>query len=161
MRPAIHSQKRGFHDAYWIYEKPGDDDEIDYFAAANFALGKQIKAALDEWYPGHRWHVWPHHAGGIVGITLPILMARNLYQVVHIATLNADPGMKCIMRAAGECLERQNQPRGPFSLDRFLEARQRGPYGRRPPQKLILPEFPSSVRPREEAAGRGRIGSAA
>lgn len=144
------------------YDKPGDDDESDPFAEADFRLGQLVYRALQNWYPDQRWQVKVTHAGGIVAITLPILMKRNLYQIVHISSLAADPGMKCIMRAAGECLERVGLPRQGFSLDRFLEARARGPYGRKPPSKLIVPDFATSARPRAPIeAPLGAVGAAA
>jgi hypothetical protein len=147
-RHAIHV-KQTFTAPVVDYDKPGAEDEADPHAAADFALGKRIWRALQTWYPDQRWQVRVDHAQGIIGITLPILMKRNLYQVVHIKSLAADPGLKCIMRAAGECLERLGLPRAGFSLDRFLEARTRGPYGRKPVPKLIVPEFASSARPKE------------
>lgn len=130
------------------YDRPGTADDADPFAEADFLLGKRIYRALQHWYPDQRWMVRVTHAGGIIAISLPVLMKRNLYQIVHIPSLAADPGMRSIMRAAGECLERLGLPRAGFHLDRFLEARAKGPYGRKPPSRLILPDFSTSARPR-------------
>jgi hypothetical protein len=148
-RHAIHVKKT-FCAPMLDYDKPGAEDEADPHAQADFELGKRIWRALQAWYPDQRWQVRVDHRGGIVAITLPLLMKRSLYQIVHIKSLAADPGMKCIMRAAGECLERLGLPRSGFSLDRFLDARANGPYGRASAQrpKLIVPDFPTSARPK-------------
>ena len=144
---AIHAKRRGFTTHIGSYDAPGDGSEIDPFAAADLALTKRVAAKLEMHYPAHPWMVKVSHQQGVVLIKLPMVMKRNEEWVLHISTMKSDPGLKCVMRAAGEILERHAMPRHGFALDAFLAAREKGPYGARPKPKLWLPEFASSARP--------------
>lgn len=130
-RHAIHATRRGFSDKTIDYES-------DPYVAADLALTKQIAEVLERHYPCHPWMVEVSHAKGCAFISLPLIMKRNQKYVLHISSLKADPGMRSVMRAAGEVLERHNVPRVGFGLDAFLRARDSGPFGRRPPPKLAL-----------------------
>lgn len=128
---AIHGQRRGF-------TAKSLDIENDEHVAADVALTARIAEVLERHYPSHPWMVEVSHAKGCAFISLPIIMKRNQKYVLHISALKADPGLRAVMRAAGEILERHNVPRSGFSLTPFLEARQAGPNGRRPKPRIIL-----------------------
>ena len=130
-RHAVHSNRRGFTNHTM-------DVESDPFLAADLALTKRIAALMEFHYPGHPWQVEVSHAKGCVFISLPVVMKRNEKYVLHTAALRTDPGLRSVMRAAGEILERYNMPRMGFKLDDFLAARDKGPFGRRATPKLIL-----------------------
>lgn len=128
---AIHGQRRGFTSKMI-------DGERDPFFDADLSLTKRIAAILEFHYPAHPWQVEVSHAKGCVFMSLPAVMKRNEKFVLHTEALKTDPGLRSVMRAAGEILERYNMPRMGFKLDDFLAARDRGPFGRRAPPKLIL-----------------------
>ena len=128
---AIHAQRRGF-------TGKSLDIEDDPHVQADLALTHRIAAVLERHYPSHPWMVEVSHAKGCAFISLPIIMKRNEKYVLHISALKTDPALKAVMRAAGEILERHNVPRAGFDLTAFMEARQAGPLGRRPPPRLIL-----------------------
>ena len=145
---AIHGQRRGFTSAGIQHEAPGDGSEIDPYIVADLALTKRVAEKLEACYPAHPWMVKVSHAQGIVQIALPLVMKRNECWVLHISNLAHDPGLRAVMRAAGEILEKHNMPRHGFSLDAFLHARDAGPLGAasRVRPKLWMPELVSSAR---------------
>lgn len=128
---AVHSTRRGF-------VNKTVDAERDPFFDADLALTKRIASVLELHYPSHPWQVEVSHAKGCVFISLPAVMKRNEKFVLHTSALKTDPGLRSVMRAAGEILERYNMPRMGFRLDDFLAARANGPFARRAPPKLIL-----------------------
>lgn len=141
----IQSRKvNGFNAQKIAYEPPAE--AIDPYLTADVTLTKRIADCLNHHYPAHPWLVQVTHAQGVAMIKLPLIMPKNDHWVIKISTINVDPSLKCVMRAAGEILERYNMPRHGFSLDKFLVAREAGPYGRKPRPRLIMPEFASSVR---------------
>lgn len=113
---------------------------VDPFIAADLALTKRIAETLEQHYPGHAWMVRVTHAGGIAQIALPILMPRNQFFVLHLHRLSGDPGLKAVIRAGGDILERYNLPRQAFSLDDFLQARSTSLFGRKPKPRLLVPD---------------------
>ena len=143
---AIHAKQHGFTGKTVSYDTRGVEG-VDPFVAADLTLTTQIAAVLERHYPAHPWMVEVTHAQGVAMICLPILMKRNQKFVLKIAGLKCDPGLRAVVRAGGEILERYNVPRHGFSLTSFLEAREKGPYVRKPKPRLLLPEFASSARP--------------
>lgn len=135
---ALHTQQRGFTGKKKVLHDPAGVDGDDPFVQADLALTVKISEVLERHYPAHPWMVTVSHAQGYAAIKLPILMKRNQHHILHITTLKSDPGLKCVIRAAGEILERLNIPRAGFAIDHFLHARSKTPYGRARPQ-LILP----------------------
>lgn len=108
---------------------------------ADLRLTKLIADCLERHYPAHPWMVQVSHAQGVAMLALPILMKRNQKFVMHIGDLKSDPGLRTVVRAAGEILERLEMPRHGFALDHFLSARERSPIGRKA-RRLILPNAP-------------------
>ena len=123
-----------------------DSDAVDPFLTADLTLTARIAAALERHYPAHPWMVKVQHAHGVAMVSLPLLMKQPY--ILHIDKL--DPGLNRVVMAAGELLEKLNMPRHGFSLDRFLHAREQGPFApkKKPKPKLLVPEFASSARPK-------------
>ena len=129
--------RTGFTEQRGRYEAPGEGNEVDPYLAADLALTKRIAETLERHYSSHPWMVSVTHAQGVAMIKLPILMKRDQVYVIHIANLANDPGLKTVVRAGGELLERFAVPRSDFRLDDFLTVRER--VVKRPRSKLILP----------------------
>lgn len=126
----------GFHEKRVRYDRPGDGSH-DPHAASDLAITKRIAAVLETHYPSHPWMVRVDGAQGIAMISLPIIMKRNQSFVLHLDRLAVDPGMKSVIRAGGEILERYNVPRSGFRLDHFLHARAANPANRKMPRLLV------------------------
>lgn len=144
-RHAIHSTQRGFTGKAQIaHDAALEDIAADPYKSADITLTYQIAEKLERHYPAHPWMVQVTHAGGVAMIKLPLVMKRTEWYVLHISALKVDPGLKLVMRAGGELLERYNIPRAGFNLTPFLEARDKA----QPKKKigLILPGFMSSAR---------------
>lgn len=133
----IMARKTGFTDKKISYQKAGAPDDHDPHIAADTALARKVGETLQRHYADHPWLVEVDHAQGVVMISLPIIMPRNRKYVLHTSSLAADPGLRAVIRAGGEILERYNVPRSGFSLDRFLEAREANPANRRMPRLIV------------------------
>lgn len=109
------------------YEHPdlGDDPRHDPHAKADVALAATILGALDARYPGHPWGARADHAQGVVLITLRGF--GNWHYCIHISTLKSDPGLRSVMRGAGELLERIGVARRGFTVDDYKAAVAAGP----------------------------------
>lgn len=145
--PHVARVQDGFTGHRADYEKLGADLH-DQYAAADAALSKRVFATLQQHYPFHTWNVEVNHAGGIVKIRLDVVMPKSRWFVLHIARLASDPGLRSVIRAGGDLLERYNLPRRAFHLDHFLAARSQTFVGRaeaaaRARTKLILPGHPA------------------
>lgn len=114
------------------YQHPdlGDEPEHDPFAQADIRLARAVGGMLNSHYPGHAWYVEVNHKQGVVMINIPVLMGQQRY-VVKLHTLKSDPGMRSIVRAGGEILERYRMPRSGISIDEFQAALSAQPIGRR------------------------------
>lgn len=129
------TRKAGFTRQTFQYERTGDEP-TDPHAGYDLALTKRIAETLERHYPSHPWMVEVSHAQGVAYISLPIVMKRNRKFVLHTDRLKADPGLRAVVRAGGEILERHNVPRSGFRLDHFLRARAANPINR---PRLIIP----------------------
>jgi hypothetical protein len=133
----IQSRKiNGFTRRTVEYDATGSDGNHDPHVAYDLALTKQIAEILERHYPSHPWMVEVSHAQGVAFISLPIIMRRNQRFVLHIDRLKSDPGLRSVVRAGGELLERHNVPRSGFRLDHFLHARAANPMNR---PRIIMP----------------------
>lgn len=84
------------------------------FDAANERLCRVIGEKLAQHYPGHPWAVFAEIEHGIAKIALQGF--TQWPYVIKISTLKADPGLRIVVKAGGELLERLKMPRGGFSL---------------------------------------------
>jgi len=82
------------------------------YSAQDLELCGRVAYKLNELYPGHLWatHLNSDRTGGVLIIRNLAHSSRWGY-VLHLDKLHHDPGLKKVMRAAGEMLERANQPR--------------------------------------------------
>lgn len=130
------SRKAGFTRRRAIYDQTGVDGGKDPHVGHDLALTKMIAETLERHYPSHPWMVEVSHAQGVAYISLPIIMKRNQRFVLHVDRLKSDPGLRSVVRAGGEILERHSVPRSGFRLDHFLHARAANPMNR---PRIILP----------------------
>jgi hypothetical protein len=88
---------------------------------ADISLAAAVFHVLERHYPGHRWRVNADHAQGIVTVQLQYLDAvrrwANYGYLLKIANLKSDPGMKAVVRAGGELLERYGLSREGMRVD--------------------------------------------
>jgi len=132
----IQRKVTGFARQRFDYDPTGSVGEPDPHVGHDLALTKRIAETLERHYPQHPWFVEVSHAQGVAYISLPIIMRRNQRFVLHTDRLKSDPGLRAVVRAGGEILERHNVPRSGFRLDHFLNARARNPMNR---PRIILP----------------------
>lgn len=104
--------------------------------ARDMALAKRIGETLERHYPGHPWMVEVNHDQGVVYLSIPIVMPRNRKWVIHIDRLHADPGLRTVVMAGGEIMERYDIQRSGFRLDHFLDVRAKQPMNR---PRIIMP----------------------
>lgn len=135
---SIMARKIGFTRKRMEYETRGETPATDKHMPADVALAKRIGETLERHYPSHPWKVEVDHRQGVVMISLPIVMPQNQKYVIHTATIAGDPGLRSVIRAGGEILERHQIPRAGFRLDPFLDARARAAHNQRRP-RLIIP----------------------
>jgi hypothetical protein len=114
----------------YIDPNEGDGNGADPFAEADLRLTQACAATLELHYPGHPWLIEASHQQGVVYISIPIFTGRNKY-VIHINVLKVDPGLRHVVRAGGEILERFKIPRQRFSVDNYVNALNAMPLHRR------------------------------
>lgn len=127
----------GFTRQRFGYEAPGGGADPDPHHARDLALTKRIAETLERHYPSHPWMVEVNHAQGVAFISLPIIMRNNQKYVLHTDKFLSDPGLRSVIRAGGEILERHNVPRSGFRLDDFLRARANSVHNR---PRLLVPD---------------------
>lgn len=112
--------------------------KADPHADADLELAHRIMNCLKFHYPGHPWRVEvSHHRNvGCAYIMLPGFTSCRW--VLHISELKNDPGMKAVVHAGGEFLERYRMPRCGIDFDAYLTAMQN--YGGIFRRKLAPPE---------------------
>lgn len=94
--------------------------------AANERLAKAIGSKLAQEYPGRPWGVMAEIEHGIVKIALQGFTQWPV--VVKVETLKGDPGLKSVVKYAGELLERLQLSREKFSLSDWKTANTRLPW---------------------------------
>jgi hypothetical protein len=86
--------------------------------ALDFLTAKQMAETLHSHYPGHLWAVTCEGLKGIATVRNLRLSGRWGF-VIKLRDLKADPGMKEVIRAGGELLERYRVSRGRFNPAEF------------------------------------------
>lgn len=99
-----------------------EDGSHEEYAAADIALARRVSEMLQLHYDGHFWAVHASHKQGVVFITIPLLLGNWKY-LIKIANLKSDPGMRSVVKAGGEILERFRIPRGHIDMAAVLAAR--------------------------------------
>jgi hypothetical protein len=96
--------------------------EQDLVQARDIELAKRMADLLHDKYPGHPWMVW---VDSVQGVAVVRHVGQELYEklgfVLHLNKL--DPGLKRVVMAGGELLERMNVMRGKFRPEDFTTAR--------------------------------------
>lgn len=93
----------------------------DPYQERNMDLCKRIWSVLTFHYPGHPWEVGCSIKQGIAQIFLPTFSDWSFN--IRLAHLNGDPGMKVVVKGAGELLERYRMPRSGFDISHYLAAK--------------------------------------
>jgi hypothetical protein len=103
-------------------------------SAADATICKQALAVLQHHYGAHLWVVSCNSQQGIMTIGVPELC--EWAYVLHLTTVFSDPSLKCVVRGAGEFLERYKIPRSNMNMDAYYAALAARPLGYRmgPPQ---------------------------
>jgi hypothetical protein len=106
------------------------------FAAVNADLCRKIGRKLSDAYPGHPWGVMAEAEHGIVKIALQGFIQWPV--TIKLSTLASDPGLRSVVRYAGEILERLRLPRTGFSMADWRAANSARPWvfnrNKRPPE---------------------------
>jgi hypothetical protein len=102
-----------------------EDGAHNEHAAADMRIAEAIGETLFSHYPGHVWQVHVDSKQGVAFIKLAVLMRGGWKYILKLRDLNSDPGLRCVIRAGGEILERFNIPRSGFDLSSFMSARPR------------------------------------
>jgi len=86
---------------------------------ADIGLLNRVMSVLTTKYPGYQWRagINDDKLGGVLyimnlDINAAIYSNTPYGYVLKLTTVYADPGLKCVMRAAGEILERARLARG-------------------------------------------------
>lgn len=103
----------------------------DPFRQRDLFLTNRIAETIDLHYPGHPWKVIVSHQQGVVRIQIPHFMGVQNWYVIKIKNLTSDPGLRRVVRACGEILERYQIPRSNFSRDHFVNALNAIPQNKR------------------------------
>ncbi len=75
---------------------------------------RQMAETLHKHYPGHLWAVTCEGLKGIATVR-NLRLSGHWGFIIKLRDLNADPGMKEVIRAGGELLERYRVARGRFN----------------------------------------------
>jgi hypothetical protein len=87
----------------WTFDGTPSLDEID--------MARRIHDKLAQCYPGHVWGVNVDATGGIVDIRNFGVSYGYGYRLL-LTTVYSDPGLRCVVMAGGEILERARLARG-------------------------------------------------
>jgi hypothetical protein len=109
--------------AFSRYEKPGLDDtpEVDRWAAFDLAGARDMWRVLESHYPGHPWETEIDSRGRMAYVSIPSITGRWKYRI-HLSALKSDPGLRIVIKAGGEILERWGIPRAGFCGVAYKEA---------------------------------------
>lgn len=104
------------------YLAPANSAKVDAMKAADMRLVKRIGNCLEFHHPGHFFRVTVDHELRLVRIELPPLLETPYSYNIPISVLSCDPGLRTIIRAAGEILERYQMPRTRWDADQYRTA---------------------------------------
>lgn len=89
------------------------DDTAREISLNDTMLTHSIGKALAKHYPKHIWAVNVNSQGGVVDIKAFSVSYEYGYRLLYTEVAN-DPGLRCVIRAGGEILERANLSRGQY-----------------------------------------------
>lgn len=99
----------------------GNDGEPDKNYQHDLDMAQQIGQVLSANYPGHFWFVEVDSKGKMVHISIPVFMGNARFNQ-RMREVQTDPGMKWVIRAGGEILERWRIPRAKMDPAAVAEA---------------------------------------
>lgn len=108
---------------------PNGEFEPGKKAEADQEICKNALAVLQQHYSAYLWVLGCNSQQGIMTIGIPELC--EWVYVVPLPILFSDPSMKCVVRGAGEFLERYNIPRSNLNLAHYEAALKARPLGYR------------------------------
>jgi hypothetical protein len=103
-----------------LYRDDPAEHGIDEHQEADEALMKHMHHVLVQHYPGHPWGVAVEHSQGVAVIF--VMGFQQWGYRLKLALLKSDPGMREVIRGAGEMLERYRMPRSGFDLGQWRAA---------------------------------------
>lgn len=86
----------------------------------DYVMAKNMADRLHKSFPGHLWAVTCDGKTGIATVR-NMMLSGNWGFVLHLKELFGDPGMKCVIRAGGEILERYRLHAGRLMAERIDE----------------------------------------
>ena len=110
------------------YENKWSGVKADDAQARDIELATIIGDKLTEHYPGHPWYVEVDSNGRMVHISIPVLMHNHRFNI-RMRDLHSDPGLKLVIRAGGEILERWKMPRTTMNVADFKAAQRHRIHG--------------------------------
>lgn len=96
---------------------------------ADEEICKNALAVLQHHYSAYLWVISCNSQQGMMMISIPELC--EWAYAIPLKTLFSDPGMKCVVRGAGEFLERFKIPRSNLCMDAYYAALNARPLGYR------------------------------
>ena len=108
----------GRHEGVWDESIKGY--RADPYKAVNERRCREIWRVVQLHYPGHPWHVAVNTGQGIAQIGLPTFTSWTFN--IRLSDLAGDPGMKVVVKGAGELLERYRLPRAGFDVSHYVAA---------------------------------------
>lgn len=118
---------RGLKQGMLGYILTDDEQDREGPHPADIALARRIQATIERHYPAHAFSIQVSSIQGVAILKLLVpgydRFCGQFGKALKLATLASDPGLKTVIHAAGELLERWGQPRGGFQADRMAEAR--------------------------------------
>lgn len=88
--------------------------------ANDYVVARNMAETLQRHYPGHLWAVTSQGEQGIATVR-NLSLSGNWGFVIKLKDLFSDPGMKCVVRAGGEILERFRLSRARVNYERIAE----------------------------------------
>ena len=89
-------------------------------ATNDYVVAKNMADTLQQHYTGHLWAVTCQGEQGIATVR-NLSLSGNWGFILHLKEIYGDPGMKCVIRAGGEILERFRLARAKINEEKLLE----------------------------------------
>jgi hypothetical protein len=104
------------------FESHGTNANAAMLEAYEFGVAKTIFEKLWAHYAGYDWKVKVNAIGGIATIQLPRLHHSTIAYILKLDDLASDPGLRGVVKAGGELLERWNLRRGQVNRAQYRDA---------------------------------------
>jgi len=106
----MHIISKAVPNEFHIHKEPGHE-------LADTLLAQHCADVLTKHYPGYKWTIGVDEEGGVLHIVNDdvngaIMSNQILAYTLKLCRVYTDPGLKCVVRAAGEILEAARLARG-------------------------------------------------